>query len=194
MFAKKKKTKLFGAGTLDHKEARKETEAASGGEKVLKVWIVLSLNTCSARDEHCVHLFHTPRTARRFLQPCSSKESNLNIIISSPGKTHVRSRSDPFTRYGLPRLRSDRRKSTHAKTRTSADGIELDSIAIEMLVQTGLKQANGERSWDSPNSPGRKVVRWKPDRWRRHCGHVTVIYIFCTRIKGALSYGIRYRN
>ena len=42
MFAKKT-TKSFGAGRLDHKESRKETEAATGSEKVAKVRIVVSI-------------------------------------------------------------------------------------------------------------------------------------------------------
>ena len=39
VFTRKKMTKLFVAGTLDHKESRKETEAASGSEKVAKVHV-----------------------------------------------------------------------------------------------------------------------------------------------------------
>ena len=59
----KKKTKLCGERTLDHKESRKETEAARGSEKVVKVQIVVSTNTRSDRDEQCIRLFHTPRIA-----------------------------------------------------------------------------------------------------------------------------------
>ena len=47
----KRATKLFGVGTLDHKESRKETEVASESEKVAKVRIVISINTRSARDK-----------------------------------------------------------------------------------------------------------------------------------------------
>ena len=35
---------------LDNKESRKETEAASGSENVVKVRIVVSINTCSVWD------------------------------------------------------------------------------------------------------------------------------------------------
>ena len=44
---RKKPTKSLGAGTLDHKERSKEMEAANGSEKVAKVRIVVSINTCS---------------------------------------------------------------------------------------------------------------------------------------------------
>ena len=43
VFAKKKTTKSFGAGTFDHKESRKETEAASGSEKAAKYKHAFSL-------------------------------------------------------------------------------------------------------------------------------------------------------
>ena len=56
VFAEKKTTKSFGVGTLDHKESRKKTEAASGGDKVPNVRIVVSINTHSVRDEQCVRL------------------------------------------------------------------------------------------------------------------------------------------
>ena len=112
---KKKTTKSHGTGTLDHKESRKEAEAASGTEKVAKVWIVVSINTCSVQDERWVRLFHTPRTAGHFLHPCSSKESNYHVIISFLAKIHFWSTSNPPTRDGLPGSRSNPRKSTHEK-------------------------------------------------------------------------------
>ena len=43
-------TKSFGVRTLDHKESRKETEAASESEKVVKVQIVVVINTRSVQD------------------------------------------------------------------------------------------------------------------------------------------------
>ena len=57
VFAETKKRQSFGAGTLDHKESRKEVEAASQSEKDAKVRIVVSINTRSVQDEQCVHLF-----------------------------------------------------------------------------------------------------------------------------------------
>ena len=91
VFVKKITTKSFGVGTLDHKESRKETEVASRSEKVAKVQIVVSINTRSVRDEQCICLFHTPRTARHFLQPRSSNESNCHVIISFMVKIHIQS-------------------------------------------------------------------------------------------------------
>ena len=135
VFAKKRTTKTFGVGTLDHKESRKETEAASGREKVAKVRIVVSINMRSVRDEQCVRLFLTPRSTRHFEQPRSSNKANCHVIISFPVKIHFRSRSNPPTRSGLPRSRSDPHKSTHAKTHTSADRIDLDPIAIQSRLK-----------------------------------------------------------
>ena len=132
---KKKLPKPFGARTLDHKESRKETEAASGSEKVAKVRIVVSINTRSVWDEEWVRLFHTPRTARHFLQLCSSNGANCHVIISFPLKIHFRSRSNQPTRGGLPWSRSDPHKSTHAKTCTSANRIDLDSIATRSRLE-----------------------------------------------------------
>ena len=51
MSSLKKRAKLFGVETLDHKKSRKETETASRSDKVAKVRIVVSMNTCSVRDE-----------------------------------------------------------------------------------------------------------------------------------------------
>ena len=129
--------KLFGAGTLDHKESREETEATS--EKVVKVRIVFSISTHSGRDKQCIHLFHAQRTARHFLRPRSSNEANCHMIISFPVEIHFQSRSNPPTGRGLPGSRANPHKSTHVKTCTSVDRIDLDLITIEMLVQTGLK-------------------------------------------------------
>ena len=126
----KRTPKSFGAGTLNHKESKKETETASRSEKVVKVQIVVSINTRSLWEEQYVCLFHTPRTAQHFLQPHSSKEANCHVI-SFPVKIHFRSRSNPPTRGGLPGSLFDPHKSTHSKTRTSADRIDLNPIGIE---------------------------------------------------------------
>ena len=137
----KKKTKLFGAVTLHHKESRKKTKAASEKEKVAKVRIVVRINTGSVQDEQCVHLFHTPRTAQYFLQLCSSNESNCHVIISFLVKIHFRSTSNPPTRGGLPGSQSDLHKSTYTKThKYEQDWTRSDrnSITIETLVRTGL--------------------------------------------------------
>ena len=131
----KKRTKSFGAGTLYYKESRKETEAASGSDKVAKVRIVVSINTCSVQDEQCVCLFYTPGTTRLFLQPRSSNESNCHMIISFLVKIHFRSTSNPPTSCGLPRSRFDPHKFTHAKTCTSVDRIELDLIVIRSQLK-----------------------------------------------------------
>ena len=134
---KKKMTKAFGTGIFDHKKSRNETEAARRSEKVVKVRIVVTcnVNTCSVWDEQYVSLFYTPRTARHFVQPCSSNESNCHVMISFLVKTHFRSTSNPPTRGGLPALQSGPHKSTHTKTRTSVDKIELDLIAIRSWLK-----------------------------------------------------------
>ena len=46
----KKTTRTLGAGKLDQKESRKETEVASGSENAVKVRTVVSINTCSVRE------------------------------------------------------------------------------------------------------------------------------------------------
>ena len=56
----KNTSKSLGAGTLDHKESRNKTEAASGSENAAKVQIVVSINTCSVRDGV---YFHTSNNA-----------------------------------------------------------------------------------------------------------------------------------
>ena len=66
-----------------------------------------------------------------------SADNPLPVLI------HFRSRSNPPIGGGLAGSRSDLDKSAYAKMRTSADRIDLDPIAIEALVRTGLKTGVG---------------------------------------------------
>ena len=123
-------------------------QGASGSEKVAKVRIVVAVNTCSVRDSVYCHTSNNPLVSptlqgpvRHFLQPLSSNESNCHVLISFPVAIHFRSRSNPPTRGRLPGSRSDPHKSTHAKTRSSADRIELDPIAIRSRLKRQCGQA-----------------------------------------------------
>ena len=68
----------------------------------------------------------------------ASNKSNCNVTNWLLVKIHFQSTDNLRTRGGLDWSRSNCAKSTHAKMCASANGIELDRIAIEVLLRTGL--------------------------------------------------------